>query len=104
MPPGVISDITRWLLSLADGFDHGGGDGLGGALAASDQMLESRVEALALADRHFENILDLFPGQAAGAAQRHGMAVHGKALVGPQAKMAEPHAVVDQRQKLINPA
>src|SRR5262249_35075521 len=56
-------------LGFADGIEAGGGHGLGGVLAAPHHVLEGRIEALALVERHVDEILELLDRGTSRAAQ-----------------------------------
>src|SRR5437879_6535098 len=81
---------------LPDRIDHRRGDRLVRRLAAPHDQLERRVEALALAERDVDEILDLLDAGAERSAQQHGMAESRRIVVRGEIEMAEPQLLVDR--------
>src|SRR5947207_10729351 len=87
-------------LCLTHRVDACGVECLARLLAAPDHELEGREEALALGERHVDQVLDLLDRDAARAAQGHRVAEHRHAVVRGEVKMPEPHALVGERHQL----
>src|SRR5216684_56849 len=86
---------------LADRLDHRRRHRLLGRLAAPDHELEGRVEALAFGEGDVDEVLDLLGARHADAAQQHGVAEGGRGLAGGEVEMAEPQALIGERQQLV---
>src|SRR5471030_1036055 len=87
---------------FADRLEDRGGQRVGGGLAGPHDVLKVWVEALAFADRHFHEVVELLGLESLGAAQRDGVAEHWQAFLGPDVEMAEPHFFVDQGQQPVD--
>src|SRR5215468_1100502 len=87
---------------LADRLENGGGQRLGRALAGPHHVLEGGIEALAFADRHLDEVIELLGREPRRAAQGDGMAEHRQAFLGPQIEVPQPHLLVDQGQQDVN--
>src|SRR6185437_6026207 len=94
--PNERADRSR----LADRLDHRRGDRLLGRLAAPDDELERRIEALAFGERDINQILDLLDASAVAAAQQHALAERGTLIVS-EIEMADPQPLVHHRQQLM---
>src|SRR5258708_32552518 len=89
-------------LGFADRIEAGGGHRFGRILAAPHHVLEGRVEALALVERHVDQIFHLLDRGPARAAQRH-RATEGRLVVlARQIEMPRPQALVGERQQLVD--
>src|SRR6185437_6913519 len=91
-----------WWSRLADRIDHRGSDRFLGALAGPDHELEGGEEALALADRDVDQILDLLDAGAEQAAQQHALAKGGRIIAIGQIEMPEPQPLIHRGQQLID--
>ena len=94
-----MSEIRQAGTRLADRFQHGRGQGVVRRLAAPQHEHEGGKIALALVQRHLDQVLDL-PGRGSGAgSQQKRVPEHHKSAFGRIVEMPEPQAFVDQSEQ-----
>src|SRR6185369_16617001 len=97
--PTRSNPVMMTELCLTHRVDACGVERLAWVFAAPDHELKGGEEALALGERHVDQVLDLLDGDPARAAQGHGMAEHRDAVVRGEVEMPEPHALVGERHQ-----
>src|SRR5260370_4404321 len=87
---------------LADRLDHRGGHRLLGGLAAPDDQLERRVEALAFRQRDIDELLDLLEARRRDPAQQDRIAERRRGVARGEIAIAGPQPLIGERQKLVD--
>lgn len=90
------------MLCPARDINHRGGHSFSGAFAAPNDELERGVEAFAFRQRDFDEVFQRFNARHATAVGEYRVAEQRHALLSVEIEMAEPHAVVQHREKIVN--